>query len=69
MNATTRYDFENLPKILVDTEELRFMLSCGRVTALKIGELAGARVDVGRRTLWNAKKIMKFIESKERIIA
>lgn len=35
--------------IAVDIEGLSAMLSCGRATARKIGEQAGAKIVIGRR--------------------
>ena len=37
--------------IAVDIEGLSAMLSCGRATARKIGEQAGAKIVIGRRVL------------------
>lgn len=55
-------------QLLVTTEDLKTILSCGRVSALKIGQEAKARVDVGRRVLWNVEKIQQYLNKKERII-
>lgn len=38
---------------MVDTNGLQAMLSSGRKTAVEIGTAAQARVQVGRRVLWN----------------
>lgn len=48
-------------KITVTTEELQAMLSCGRKTAVDIGTLAGARVQIGKRVLWNVEKVNAYI--------
>ncbi len=48
---------------LVDTPELQAMLSCGYQAAMCIGTEAGARVQVGRRVLWNVGKIQRYIDS------
>lgn len=48
-------------KITVTTEELQAMLSCGRKTAVDIGELAEARVQIGKRVLWNVEKVKAYI--------
>lgn len=56
------------PQLLVTTEDLKTILSYGRVSALKIGQEAKARVDVGRRVLWNVEKIQQYLNKKERII-
>lgn len=61
---TTKRDFSIPPydKNLVDTLELQILLCCGRVSAVKIGETAGARVQLGRRVLWNVSKIQKYLD-------
>lgn len=50
-------------KILVDTEELRRMLGAGKASAVDIGTAAGARVQQGRRVLWNVQKIRDYINA------
>lgn len=67
MNKTQNIKIDT-EKILVTTEELKSLLSCGRVSALKIGNVAKARVDVGRRVLWNTDKIRQYLAGKPRII-
>lgn len=62
MNKTIKNENINLPKLLVDTEELRYILSCGRESAVKIGEASGARFNSGRRVLWNVKKIQNYLD-------
>lgn len=49
-------------KITVDIEGLAAMLSCGCASARKIGELAGARIQVGRRVLYSIKKVEEYLE-------
>lgn len=51
------------PKKVVDTAELQEMLSSGRKTALRVGMAAGARIQVGRRVLWNVSKVQKYLDS------
>ncbi|SFB86954.1 hypothetical protein [Butyrivibrio sp. YAB3001] len=50
-------------KLLVDTNGLKDMLSSGRETAVKIGTKANARMQIGKRVLWNVEKIKLFINS------
>lgn len=50
-------------QILVDMTGLQQMLSAGRKTAYDIGTAAQARVDVGRRVLWNVKKVQEYVDS------
>ena len=67
MNKTQNVEIKT-EKILVTTEELKALLSCGRMSAIKMGAAAGARVDVGRRVLWNTDKIRKYLAGKTRVI-
>ena len=47
----------------IDTKALQEMLSCGRPAAIKAGTAAGARVQIGRRVLWNVEKVEQYIDS------
>ena len=49
-------------KKTVDTDGLKEMLSSGRKTAVEIGMAAEARVQVGRRVLWNVRKIQRYLD-------
>ena len=53
---------ENNP-MAVDIKMLCEMLSCGKDTAKKIGELAGARIKIGRRVLYSVSKIRKYLDN------
>lgn len=46
----------------VDTPTLQKMLSAGRPTALKIGQAAGARIQVGKKVLWNVRKVEVYLD-------
>nr|WP_296470216.1 hypothetical protein [uncultured Acetatifactor sp.] len=48
--------------IAVDTMGLMQALNCGRVTAVKIGTDAGAKIQIGKRVLWSMSKIRKFVD-------
>lgn len=62
MRATKQFTgLELREKITITTEELQAMLGCGRNSAIKIGELAEARVQFGKRVLWNVEKVKKYI--------
>lgn len=62
MNATRKT--ENVrEKRTVDTIGLQEMLSSGRKTAVEIGTAAGARIQVGRRVLWNVKKVQQYLDA------
>lgn len=52
---------ETHEKITITTDELRALLGCGRKSAVEIGELAEARVQFGKRVLWNVEKVKVYI--------
>ncbi len=56
-----QYDIDN-NTITTNTTGLMKMLGCGKVTAVKIGMDAEAKVQVGKRVLWNLPKIQKYID-------
>lgn len=56
----TQESIEN--QILLDTNELRELLSCGKYTAVKIGEAAQAKVKIGKRVLWNKTLIQSYVD-------
>ena len=47
--------------IAVAIEGLSARLSCGRATARKIGEQAGAKILIGRRVLYSIEKVKKYL--------
>ena len=61
MRKTTESKMDLNCRILISTTELRELLSCGVSTATKIGTEAGARVQIGKRVLWNREKIQKYL--------
>lgn len=48
-------------KIAITTNELQAMLSCGRYSAVQIGEAAEARIQIGKRIFWNVEKVKTYI--------
>lgn len=48
-------------KCTVTTEELQIFLSCGRDTAILIGNLAEARLEFGKRVLWSVEKVKEYV--------
>ena len=54
-------DNKEVEQRLIDSKQLREMLNCGRSTE-KIANDAGARVKIGKRVLWNVKKIDEHLE-------
>lgn len=49
--------------ITYDMKSLRLALGCGRYTAEKIATAAGARIQIGKRVLYDAGKIRKYLDS------
>ena len=47
----------------MDTEELRAYTNLGRNNAMKLGEEIGARVQIGKRVLWDRVKIDAYFDS------
>lgn len=60
---TTQKSEMVISQVAVTTENLQNILDCGRPTAVEIGTLAKARVEVGRRVLWNVSKVQKYLDS------
>lgn len=54
--------FEGGESRLMDTKQLCSYMSMGRNGAMKFGDEIGARVQAGRRVLWDKKKIDKYID-------
>ena len=50
-------------KVAVGVNELMELLSVGKNSASRIGEEAGAVIRVGRRKLYNVRKIRDYMES------
>lgn len=48
---------------LMDTEELRMYTNLGRNNAVKLGEDIGAKIQIGRRILWDRVKIDQYFNS------
>ena len=48
---------------LMDTEELRAYTNLGRNNAMKLGDEIGARVQIGKRVLWDRIKIDQYFSS------
>ena len=61
--TTTRGEMLLKEKITIDTGELQQVLSCGRATAVDIGTKAGARIQLGRRVLWNVDRLKNYLDS------
>lgn len=53
---------KEIPVMSVNSRELEKMLGCGRRSARKVGEAAGAKVSIGGRVLWNVAKIRAYLD-------
>lgn len=62
MRATKKSEMV-MNQVAVTTENLQNILDCGRPTAVEIGTLAKARVEIGRRVLWNVNKIKDYLDA------
>ena len=62
MRATKKSEMV-INQVAVTTENLQNILDCGRPTAVEIGTLAKARVEIGRRVLWNVSKVQKYLDT------
>ena len=61
MKKTLSRDNEKFLTVNADT--LAGMLNCGRSTAVRIGTDAGAKIQIGRRTLYKVSIIEKYLEA------
>lgn len=61
MNPKPKYE-TNERSLCVDTPGLQEITQSGRKTAVEIGVQAGARIQIGRRVLWNIEKVRKYLE-------
>lgn len=52
---------DSVQTLLVNTEELCVLLSCGRRYAERIGTIAKAEVRIGRLRRWNVQKLKEFL--------
>ena len=62
MRATKKFDDQQgFEKLTITTDRLQAMLGCGRKSAVQIGDLAGARIQLGKRVLWNVNKVKDYV--------
>lgn len=52
---------QKLEKLAVSSAELEELLGCGRTAAKKIGEEAGAKIQLHSRVLWNVQKLKEYL--------
>lgn len=60
MRKTVTRDVER--RLAVNTSDLQSMLGCGIDTATKIGTEARAKIQIGRRVIWNVEKIQAYLD-------
>ena len=63
MRKTLERDNDTKSNLTVNAETLAGMLDCGRATAVKIGIDAGARIQIGRRTLYKVSIVEKYLDA------
>lgn len=63
MRATKKFYDDINERVAITTEDLQAMLSCGRYSAVTIGDSAGARIQIGKRIFWNVEKIKNYINN------
>lgn len=49
--------------ILINTNGLKALTQSGRENAVRIGILAGARVQIGKSVRWNVEKVRRYINA------
>ncbi|MDF2950696.1 MAG: hypothetical protein K0S18_279 [Anaerocolumna sp.] len=54
---------ESLHYLTVDTPTLQKMLCCGRATAVQIGRLANAKIQIGKRVLWSVDGVQQYLDN------
>ena len=47
--------------LALSAEGLALRLDCGRATAVQIGNAAGARMQIGRRVLYNVDAVRRYL--------
>lgn len=48
---------------MLNTRELQSYIGLGRNNAMKFGEEAGAKVKLGKRVLWDKRKIDRYVDT------
>ena len=50
-------------RLALDSFGLAQALGCGKPMAIRIGSQARARVQIGKRVLWNLNKVQEYLDS------
>ena len=62
IETTKQEDARICDKLAVDAAELQMLLGCGRHTAEKIGMEAEAKIQIGKRVLWNVNRLKGYLD-------
>ncbi len=49
-------------KLALDSFALAQARGCGKPMAMQIGSLAKAKIKIGKRVLWNVKKVQEYLD-------
>lgn len=60
---SSKTEFNKISNLAVNTNTLMKLLDCGKYTAVKIGDNADARISIGKRVLWNTKRIQQYLDN------
>ena len=63
MRRTLERDKDVKNNLTVNADTLAGMLDCGRATAVKIGVDAGAKIQIGRRTLYKVSIVENYLDA------
>ena len=63
MIRTLERDKDVKNNLTVNADTLAGMLDCGRATAVKIGVDAGAKIQIGRRTLYKVSIVENYLDA------
>lgn len=61
MQKTAESNLDITQKLLLNTQELQAILSCGYSSAVKLGMDAQAKIKIGKRVLWNRQKVEAYL--------
>ncbi len=53
----------NVSPRLLNTDELMVYSGLGRNRSVELGDIAGARIRIGKRVLWDRQKLDKYFDS------
>ena len=63
MNVTKKAPISTINRLAMDSVDLAEALGCGKASAVQIGTCAKARVQIGRRVLWNVSKVQTYLDA------